>query len=93
MLTQTTRISNSLWERTGKGEGRREKRGGGEGTCSAPGEKRKVRKEGEEGGNLGRSPDADDSNNLGVKLEVNLFHFRRRTRKGGRRRTYNTRLC
>ena len=52
-----------------------------------------MRKEGEEGGNLGRSPDADDSNNLGVKLEVNLFHFRRRTRKGGRRRTYNTRLC
>lgn len=92
MLTQTTRISNSLWERTGKGEGRREK--GGEGTCSAPGEKEfPVGKEGEEGGNLGRSPDADDSNNLGVKLEVNLFHFRRRTRKGGRRRTYNTRLC
>ena len=28
-----------------------------------------------------------------VKLEVNLFQFRRRTRKGGRRRTYNTRLC
>lgn len=27
MLTQTTRISNSLWERTGKGEGG----GGGEG--------------------------------------------------------------
>ena len=52
-----------------------------------------MRKEGEEGGNLGRSPDAADSNNLGVKLEVNLFHFRRRTRKGGRRRTYNTRLC
>ena len=52
-----------------------------------------MRKEGEEGGNLGRSPDADDSNNLGVKFEVNLFHFRRRTRKGGRRRTYNTRLC
>ena len=93
MLTQTTRISNSLWERTGKGgEGRRDK--GGEGTCSAPGEKEfPVRKEGEEGGNLGRSPDADDSNNLGVKLEVNFFHFRRRTRKGGRRRTYNTRLC
>ena len=81
MLTQTTRISNSLWERTGKGEGRREKRGGGGDLfCS-----RRERVSG--------AKDADDSNNLGVKLEVNLFHFRRRTRKGGRRRTYNTRLC
>ena len=74
-----------------KGEGRRGG-GGGDLFCSRR-EEFPVRKEGEEGGNLGRSPDADDSNNLGVKLEVNLFHFRRRTRKGGRRRTYNTRLC